>query len=395
MIISQRTFVLLILFGVTNVRCESTKSDVLSYLNVLACTINQQPWECVYQRSGRLFDIIDDALVEKVNELKAEADVEFASKLNARGMSDTEISGLEKPSTMLSSLEDYMRSVFKSVSPHAVSEDSEEGRKMKDKKKKKKKKPEVVEVIQYQKPDIYQLVDEIPDVTHGHGGHFGHGGHHGMMAHIGGGLHKKKYGRSIGGLKTIELLAKLGSSHGKKVKGKKKKRRALMKLLLIGAVLKAKIELLLKIIATHLQIKFFVVAVIGLIVNIARFWVDLKRGQTPQKHVYEDSHDDSWGSSGSSGSYWKRSLPIENNSAENVPVTSSSDRVNQVSYSTAVRQPVNVKQTATYGVSASASSYRQPTTYEEYNASPQLAQYTDPHSIVYSQQMPQQTYSLN
>lgn len=45
-------------------------ADVLSYLNVLACTINQQPWECVYQRSGRLFDIIDDALVEKVNELK-------------------------------------------------------------------------------------------------------------------------------------------------------------------------------------------------------------------------------------------------------------------------------------------------------------------------------------
>lgn len=56
-----------------------------------------------------------------------------------------------------------------------------------------------------------------------------------------------------------------------------------MKLLLIGAVLKAKIELLLKIIATHLQIKFFIVAVIGLVVNIARFWVDLKRGQQPQK----------------------------------------------------------------------------------------------------------------
>lgn len=70
---------------------------------------------------------------------------------------------------------------------------------------------------------------------------------------------------------------------GKRGKGKKKKRRALMKLLLIGAVLKAKIELLLKIIATHLQIKFFVVAVIGLIVNIARFWVDLKRSQQPQK----------------------------------------------------------------------------------------------------------------
>ncbi|XP_031635210.1 uncharacterized protein LOC116348340 isoform X2 [Contarinia nasturtii] len=391
MIISQRTFIFLILFGVTNVRCETTKSDVLSYLNVLACSINQQPWECIYQRSGRLFDIINDALVEKVNELKTEADVEFSSKLSARGMSNTEISGLEKPSTMLSSLEDYVRNVFKSFSSQALvgDEDLEESRKMKDKKKKKKKKkPEVVEVVQYQKPEIYQLVEEIPDLMHGHGGH---GGHHGIMHHIGGGLHKKKYGRSIGGLKTIELLAKLGSSHGKRGKGKKKKRRALMKLLLIGAVLKAKIELLLKIIATHLQIKFFVVAVIGLIVNIARFWVDLKRGQTPQKHVYEDSHDDSWGGSSSSGSYWKRSLPIENNgAAENVPATSNSDRIN-VSYNQ--QRPVAVKQTAAY-TAASASNYR-PTTYEEYNASPQLATYTDPHSIVYSQQMPQQTYSLN
>lgn len=42
----------------------------------------------------------------------AEADVEFSSKLSARGMSDTEISGLEKPSTMLTSLEEYVRNVF-------------------------------------------------------------------------------------------------------------------------------------------------------------------------------------------------------------------------------------------------------------------------------------------
>lgn len=73
---------------------------------------------------------------------------------------------------------------------------------------------------------------------------------------------------------------------GKRGKGKKKKRRALMKILLIGAVLKAKIELLLKIIATHLQVKFFIIAVIGLVVNIARFWVDLKRGHQPQKVSY-------------------------------------------------------------------------------------------------------------
>lgn len=77
----------------------------------------------------------------------------------------------------------------------------------------------------------------------------------------------------------------------KRGKGKKKKRKALMKLLLIGAVLKAKIELLLKVIGTHLQLKFFVVAVIGLLVNIARFWIDLKRGQQPQKVYIRDSSD--------------------------------------------------------------------------------------------------------
>lgn len=77
----------------------------------------------------------------------------------------------------------------------------------------------------------------------------------------------------------------------KRGKGKKKKRKALMKILLIGAVLKAKIELILKVIATHLQLKFFVVAVIGLLVNIARFWVDLKRAQQPQKVYIRDSSD--------------------------------------------------------------------------------------------------------
>lgn len=72
---------------------------------------------------------------------------------------------------------------------------------MKDKKKKKKKKkPQEVQVVQYQKPDIYQLVDhsDLEELS-GHGG--GHGGfHHGGLMHHMGGLHKKKHGRSIGGL---------------------------------------------------------------------------------------------------------------------------------------------------------------------------------------------------
>lgn len=56
-----------------------------------------------------------------------------------------------------------------------------------------------------------------------------------------------------------------------------------MKLMVLGSFLKAKIELLLKLLGAHLQIKFFAVALIGLLINIARFWIDLKRGGQPQK----------------------------------------------------------------------------------------------------------------
>lgn len=64
---------------------------------------------------------------------------------------------------------------------------------------------------------------------------------------------------------------------------KKKKRKALAKLALAGSLIKAKIELLLKILGAHLQIKFFAIALIGLLINIARFWIDVKRGGTPSK----------------------------------------------------------------------------------------------------------------
>lgn len=56
-----------------------------------------------------------------------------------------------------------------------------------------------------------------------------------------------------------------------------------MKLFILGAALKGKIELLLKILSFKLQLKFFAVAVIGLLINIARFWIDLKRQPQPQK----------------------------------------------------------------------------------------------------------------
>ncbi|KAL5282280.1 hypothetical protein ACFFRR_005460 [Megaselia abdita] len=85
---------------------------------------------------------------------------------------------------------------------------------------------------------------------------------------------------------------------------KKKKKKALVKLMLWGTIIKGKIELLLKILSAHLQIKFFLIALVGLLINIARFWIDIKKSHSPQKHTYED-HGDDWNSE---GSYWKRSL---------------------------------------------------------------------------------------
>ncbi|KAI8120894.1 hypothetical protein FF38_02477 [Lucilia cuprina] len=126
----------------------------------------------------------------------------------------------------------------------------------------------------------------------------------------------------FGGKRKKKHSMKYGRSNGVTRGKKKKKKKALMKLMLLGSFLKAKIELLLKLLGAHLQIKFFAIALIGLLINIARFWIDVKRGGTPQKvvyvehahhqHHYED-HGDDWSESagGGGGGYWKRSLQTD------------------------------------------------------------------------------------
>lgn len=54
-----------------------------------------------------------------------------------------------------------------------------------------------------------------------------------------------------------------------------------MKMFFLGAIIKSKLEFLLKILSFKLQLKFFAIAAIGLLINIARFWIDLKK--QPQK----------------------------------------------------------------------------------------------------------------
>ncbi|XP_052847632.1 ATP-dependent RNA helicase ddx54 isoform X1 [Drosophila gunungcola] len=125
-----------------------------------------------------------------------------------------------------------------------------------------------------------------------------------------------------------------GRSNGVTRGKKKKKKKAIAKLVMIGSILKAKIELLLKILGAHLQVKFFAIALIGLLINIARFWIDVKRGSPPAKvvyvehahhqHHYED-HGDDWSEQ---GSYWKRSLQTDP-SIEEVDSSTDSYQVRQ------------------------------------------------------------------
>lgn len=103
---------------------------------------------------------------------------------------------------------------------------------------------------------------------------------------------------------------------------KKKKKKALMKLLMLGLILKAKLGLLLKVFAAHLQIKFLAIAAAGLFINAIRLYFDLKKGHTPQKVIYYehaqhqhhyDGGDEDWTSP---GGHWGRSYTLDNDSAQ-------------------------------------------------------------------------------
>lgn len=80
--------------------------------------------------------------------------------------------------------------------------------------------------------------------------------------------------------RTSLIISNYFSILGKGKKGKKGKK-GLMKLFFLGTIIKSKIELLLKVLSFKLQIKFLVIAAVNLVINLARFWIDLKN--KPQK----------------------------------------------------------------------------------------------------------------
>lgn len=89
-------------------------------------------------------------------------------------------------------------------------------------------------------------------------------------------LHKVTYCVFYKHKNTTQIVTR-GKKHKKKFK------KALLKLVVLAAVLKVKLEFFLKVLATHLQVKFFIIALFGLLLNAAKFWLDLKKGHSPQK----------------------------------------------------------------------------------------------------------------
>lgn len=81
---------------------------------------------------------------------------------------------------------------------------------------------------------------------------------------------------------------------GKGKKGKKHKK-GMMKIFFLGAIVKSKVELLLRILSFHLQLKFFAIALASLMINLARFWIDVKKQPQKVRRVSKHSFSSPFG----------------------------------------------------------------------------------------------------
>nr|XP_040227030.2 uncharacterized protein LOC120952029 isoform X2 [Anopheles coluzzii] len=331
-----------------NVKVEKSATvDSSALLEAALCAVKPNPGQCVRQQAARVLGNWEDILNAKKMEMLAEADKEVTARQQSRGLSDAEIAR-GKPSTLMQQIETGLGALSEFVS-EGVDEyvsDKEEGKE-----------------------------EEASSKTHIH-----------HLLKLGNAAGPARDGAPVGRadaddedyrdqLAAVEDglvdYAGLAGSPDKalgrgKRKGKKKK--TFMKLFILGAALKAKIELLLKILSFKLQLKFFAVALIGLLINIARFWIDFKKQPSPQKVIYYEHaqhqhHYDDHGD-GDFGGYWKRSLHnVHDDEGPSYP--GGHDRAERYDEPYLYRNPKYTPSTNHYA--------------------PQLA---DPHAMAYQQQRP-------
>lgn len=76
----------------------------------------------------------------------------------------------------------------------------------------------------------------------------------------------------------------------------------MMKLMMLGMMLKSKLSTFMMVFGTLLQLKFLALSILNLIVGIVRLYLDLTKKKEPQKvvyyeqahhqHVYDQQHED-------------------------------------------------------------------------------------------------------
>lgn len=238
-------FILVLMLSALCVHAEEeqakTDPQPSSLIETMLCYVTPKPMTCLKEQTGRMLNYWEAKVEEKRQQLMAQADEEMKENQSSRGLSDDEKK--ERPSELMTALEKGFSAMANIVSDEVNNLRGGRNSRALDKTEKK------------------QIDDDANDFNDD----------------------------------AFSLYDLAKTEEGKGKKGKKGKK-GLMKLFFLGAILKSKIEMLLKILSFHLQLKFFAIALINMVINLARFWIDLKKH--PQKHHYDD-HDD-WGNS------WKR-----------------------------------------------------------------------------------------
>ncbi|XP_015110867.1 uncharacterized protein LOC107037061 [Diachasma alloeum] len=98
------------------------------------------------------------------------------------------------------------------------------------------------------------------------------------------------------------------SRHKLFLKKKKKKLTKLFKKMIPFLMLiKAKISLMLQMISTHFQFKFFIIGVLSIIINGVRLFLDLKKNHNPHKVIYYTNAEHQHHYEQDDEAYWRRS----------------------------------------------------------------------------------------
>ncbi|XP_062542186.1 uncharacterized protein LOC134210176 isoform X5 [Armigeres subalbatus] len=320
--------------------------DSSAILESVLCVVRSNPMQCIRQQAGRVLDNWEDILEIKKREMMEEADKENQRRSEQRGLSgDDGKQTKQSPSNLILQIEDGLSTISDFVSD-GVDSYADTGKTGKS-------------------AEEGQPKKHLHHILHKLGNAGGNGTNEGLA--------RRDLEDDVTALEDGWVNYGLGAGPEKAIgKRKGKKKKTFMKLFILGAALKGKIELLLKILSFHLQLKFFAIAAIGLLINIARFWIDLKKQPHPQKVIYYehaqhqhhyDDHND-----GDYGGYWKRSLHAGHED-DSTGFFDRSDRVDE-DYSRGV--------------------YPQPHPHyvpQQTPNSPSHYPY-DPHSIAYQQQRP-------